>query len=101
MGGPPPVWLRMTSEDPRAIARAAKLEELNARHGDASRRASALREAASKRVLATGAYFDEVSVRNDEITREGGAELAAAEREAVQLEREIVRVGALPLSEFG
>jgi hypothetical protein len=101
MGGPPPVWLRMTSEDPRAIARAAKLRELNARHGEAFRRASALRDAASKRVLDTGAYFDEVSARNDAITAEGGAELAAAEREAVELEREIVRVGALPLSDFG
>lgn len=91
----------MTSEDPRVVARAAKLRELNDRHGVAYRRATALRDAARERVFATGAYFDEVTAREEAITHEGGPELVALEAEASALEREILRVGSLPLSDFG
>jgi hypothetical protein len=101
MGGPPPVWLRVTSEDPRVLARAAKIRELNERYGLAYQRVNALRDAARERVFATGAYFDEVTAREEAITAEGGAELAAVEAEERALEREIRRLAALPLSEFG
>ena len=90
----------MTTDDPRARAREAKLKELNARHGTVWRRACALRDAARARVFATGEFFDEVTAREDAITEAGGAELTTAEREAVELEQEIRRVAALPLSAF-
>lgn len=90
----------MTADDSRARARAEQLRVLNERHGEVFRRFCALRDAARDRVFATGAYFDEVTAREDAIREEGGPELAALEAEERALEREIRRLAALPLDAF-